>query len=196
MCRIIELNINEHQPIKSWIGLFESLLAVWTERGGELRSVQPDPRCPPKWAAWTAGRQWLAVPNGTPNPYVLPREWFERMELLEVGSPRKIEIIDLNPVQEAMLQRWIRVACFTESFLRMDETVWYVQHPEHGACQMRGLETIYDQLGPTAFYVALLTPEQEEVYFELGYECTEGLFHDPNWLREWLFHTDWDFVQP
>lgn len=194
MCRIIEENMNEQQNIQSWIGVFKSLLEVWAERGGELRSVQPDPRCPPKWTAWTAGRRWLSVPNGTRYPYVLPRDWFERMGFLEVGTAQEVEVLELNEQQEAMLQRWIRVAGFTESFLRMDGTAWVVVHPEHGTCRMRGLEAIYDQLGPTAFYVALFTPEQE-VYFELGDECTEELFHDQNWLREWLYNTDWDFVQ-
>lgn len=196
MCRIIEENMNEHQNIQSWIGVFKSLLGVWTEGAGKLRSVQPDPRCPQKWATWTEGRQWLSIPNGTRYPYVLPREWFERMGFLAVGTGQDVEVMRLNNKQEAMLQRWIRVAGFTGSFLRMDGTVWYVQHPQHGACRMGGLETIYDQLGPTAYYVALLTPEQEEVYHDLGSDCNEVVFHDPNWLREWLFHTDWDFVQP
>lgn len=196
MCRIIEENMNDRQPLMSWVGVFESLLRVWVQEGGQLRSVQPAPGQIPCWARWQNGRQWLAVPNGTPTPYVLPREWFERMELLEVGSPRKIEIIDLTPVQETMFQRWIRVACFTENFLRKHDANWFITLPEHGnGCQLGGLEIVYDQLGAAALYVSVYVSVGRAIFFELGDECTEELFHDQNWLREWLFQTDWDFVQ-
>ena len=196
MCRIIELNINEHQPIKSWIGLFESLLTAAQVGEGWLVAVQPEPTKALKWTEWRRGPQWLAIPGPTNVPYILPLEWFVRMELVEEGGAAPQYQLQLTEAQESQIQRWIRVARFTEGFLRMHDEHWYVEHPKHGpGCVLQGLEVIHDQLGAAAYYVSLVTSYHEKKYVELGNECNEELFHDQNWLREWLFHTDWDFVQ-
>lgn len=195
MCRIIEENLNEHQPIRSWIGLFESLL-TGAANGGWITAVQPDPSRAIKWSDWQRGPQWLAIPGPTKIPYVLPMEWFVQMGLLDGLGNEPQYRVQLTEAQETQIQRWIRVARFTEGFLRMHDESWYVEHPKFGpGCVLQGLEVIHDQLGAAAYYVSLVTSYHEKKYVELGDAWTEELFHDPNWLREWLFQTDWDFVQ-
>lgn len=196
MFRIIEENMNEHQTIHSWIGLFESLLEVCAKQDGWLRAVQPAPAKSILWEEWQSGRQWLAIPSTNTFPYFVPREWFERMGLLDPGSYDTQHQIRLTDLQEQQIQRWIRVAHFTENFLSLSLDRQCVNHPKHGpGCVLGELHVIHDQLGPAALYVSLHTSWNEVRYFELGDGCTEELFHNPNWLREWLFQTDWDFQQ-